>query len=249
MSVNTPVSAHFDKISPRYRAQFSECHTGANFHFRKRLRLACEIACNSTGSLLDCAAGTGEITLALLQSSNFQRATVVDIAPRMLAASRELLTTELATSNVALAGLEFCESDIFNFGAANEQYDLIVCLGLIAHSGRLDQLLPHLKSLLSPNGRVLLQSSLIDHLGNRIVRASRAKAILATQGYQLSYFSHDDIEHASRNAGLEIKQMCRYGVNFPFLERAWPWLNYHLETRLQTWASRHGAEAIYLLGA
>ena len=32
-------------------------------------------------------------------------------------------------------------------------------------------------------------------------------------------------------------------------DRFWPWANFQLETRLQKWASRHGADAIYLLGA
>jgi ubiquinone/menaquinone biosynthesis C-methylase UbiE len=65
--------------------------SGANFCFQKRLTLACELAGASVGRLLDCAAGTGEITCALLKSGRVSHATVVDISPVMLQGANELL--------------------------------------------------------------------------------------------------------------------------------------------------------------
>jgi ubiquinone/menaquinone biosynthesis C-methylase UbiE len=240
--MNDPVAAYFEKLPEVYRRQFAQGASGANFNFNRRLVLACELASASAGRLLDCAAGTGEIMCALLKSGRFSHATVVDIAPAMLQSAKQLVTSEIAD-----AELEFVRSDVFNFKPSDSSFDLILCLGLIAHVGRLDILLPHLKSMLASGGRILLQTTLTDHVGARIVRAVTAQRELAQRGYRISWFSQRDIADACRGAGLRIVEMRRHSLGIPFGDRLWPWANFQLETRLQKWSSRHGADAIYLL--
>ena len=243
MKGNDPVAAYFDKLPESHKRQFEERASGANFNFRQRLKLACELGGASSGRLLDCAAGTGEITCALLKSGRFNHATVVDVSPAMLQSARGLLTSQI--KNVEL---EFIESDVFTFKPTDSRVDAILCLGLIAHTGRLDILLPHLKSMLTPGGRIILQTTLTDHLGARIVRALTARSEVARRGYRLSWFSQRNISDACDRAGLRILETRRHSFGVPFGDRFWPWVNFQLETRLQKWARRHGADAIYLLG-
>jgi ubiquinone/menaquinone biosynthesis C-methylase UbiE len=193
--------------------------------------------------LLDCAAGSGEITCALLESGRFNHATVVDISPAMLQAAKELLTSDITKADV-----QFVQSDVFKFEPCDSGFDLILCLGLIAHTGRLDILLRHLKSMLSPAGRIILQTTLTDHLGTRIVRALTSRRELSQRGYRISWFSRQDIANTCRNAGLQILDVRRHSLGIPFGDRLSPWANFQLEKRLRKWASRHGADAIYLLG-
>ena len=240
--MNDPVAAYFDKHAETHKRQFVGSASGASFYFQTRLKLACELADASTGRLLDCAAGSGEITCALLESGRFPHATIVDISPAMLQSARELLTSQV--TNVEL---EFVHSDIFNFKPSDSNFDLILCLGLIAHVGRLDKLLAHLKSMLTPSGRIILQTTLTDHTGTRIVRALTTRRELAKRRYCISWFSQRDIIEACRRSKLAILDMRRHSLGVPFGDRFWPWATYQLETRLQKWASRHGADAIYLL--
>jgi ubiquinone/menaquinone biosynthesis C-methylase UbiE len=244
MKENDPVAAYFDKLSESHRRQFEERASGANFNFQQRLILTCELGDASSGRLLDCAAGTGEITCALLKSGRFNRATVVDVSPAMLQSAKDLLTSKIKD-----AELEFVQSDVFNFKPTDSRFDLILCLGLIAHTGRLDILLPHLKSMLTPNGRIILQTTLTDHLGTRIVRVLSSRSELARRGYRISWFTQRNISDAFDRSGLRILEARRHIVGVPFGDRFWPWANFQLETRLEKWASRHGADAIYLLGA
>ena len=237
-----PVAAYFDKHAETHKRQFVGSGSGASFYFQKRLTLACELAEGSAGRLLDCAAGSGEITCALLKSGRFPHATIVDISPAMLQSARELLTSQITN-----AELEFIKSDVFTFRPADSNFDLILCLGLIAHVGRLDTLLAHLKSMLTPSGRIILQTTLTDHAGTRIVRALTARRELAKRGYRISWFSQRDIIDACQAAGLRILDIRRHSLGIPFGDRVWPCANYQLETRLQRWSSRHGADAIYLL--
>jgi cyclopropane fatty-acyl-phospholipid synthase-like methyltransferase len=156
---------------------------------------------------------------------------------------------DLLTSKIKDAELEFVQSDVFNFKPTDSRFDLILCLGLIAHTGRLDILLPHLKSMLTPNGRIILQTTLTDHLGTRIVRVLSSRSELARRGYRISWFTQRNISDAFDRSGLRILEARRHIVGVPFGDRFWPWANFQLETRLEKWASRHGADAIYLLGA
>ena len=240
--MNDPVAAYFEKLPQLHKRQFAQRASGASFYFQKRLALACELAGASAGRLLDCAAGTGEITSALLKSGRFSHATVVDISPAMLQSAKELLSSQIPNTE-----LEFIRSDVFNFKPADSGFDLVLCLGLIAHVGRLDILLPHLKSMLAPGGRIILQTTLTDHVGTRIVRALTARHELAKRGYDISWYSQRDIADACHGAGLRIVEMRRHSLGIPFGDRFWRWANFQLETRLQKWGSRHGADAIYLL--
>jgi len=244
MKENDPVAAYFDKLPETHKRQFEERASGANFNFQQRLTLACELGGASSGRLLDCAAGTGEITCALLKSGRFNHATVVDVSPAMLKSAKELLTSQIKN-----AQLEFVQSDVFNFKPSDSHFDLILCLGLIAHTGRLDILLRHLRSMLMAGGRIILQTTLTDHLGTRIVRALTSGSELAQRGYRISWFSQRNISDACDRDGLRILETRRHSIGVPFGDRFWPWGNFQLETRLEKWASRDGADAIYLLGA
>ena len=244
MKENDPVAAYFDKLPETHKRQFEKCASGANFNFQQRLTLACQLCGASSGRLLDCAVGTGEITCALLKSGKFNHATVVDVSPAMLQNAKELLTSQIKN-----AELEFIQSDVFNFAPTDSTFDLILCLGLIAHTGRLEILLPHLKSMLTPHGRIILQTTLTDHFGTRIVHTFTSRNELARRGYRLSWFSQRNISDACAQAGLRILGTPRHGLGIPFGDRLWPWANFQLESRLGNWASRHGADAIYLLGA
>jgi ubiquinone/menaquinone biosynthesis C-methylase UbiE len=244
MKENDPVAAYFDKLPETHKRQFEECASGANFNFQQRLTLACELGGASSGRLLDCAAGTGEITCALLKSGKFNHATVIDVSPAMLQSAKDLLTSQI--KNVEL---EFVQSDVFNFKPSDSRFDLILCLGLIAHTGRLDILLPHLRSMLTSGGRIILQATLTDHLGTCIVRAFTSRSELARRGYRISWFCQRNISDACDRAGLRILETRRHSLGVPFGDRLWPWANSQLENRLEKWASRYGADAIYLLGA
>jgi len=106
-----------------------------------------------------------------------------------------------------------------------------------------------LKSMLPPGGRIILQTTLTDHLGTRMLRALTSRRELSKRGYRISWFSERDITVACRNAGLRILETRRTSLGIPFGDRLWPWANFQLERRLQKSASRHGADAIYLLAA
>src|SRR5438874_8258329 len=119
--MNDPVAAYFDKLAPIHKRQFVKSASGASFYFQTRLKLVCELAGASAGRLLDCAAGTGEITCALLKSRRFSHATLVDVSQPMLQSAKELLSAEITNTS-----LNFAHSDVFDFNPSGSGFDLIL---------------------------------------------------------------------------------------------------------------------------
>jgi 2-polyprenyl-3-methyl-5-hydroxy-6-metoxy-1,4-benzoquinol methylase len=243
----TAVENLFTESLVEYAELFRARKRGSNFAFRRRLALATEMSRASSGNLLDCACGTGEITASVLKSGRFDRAVVVDISQPMLDSARQRIRAETATMKPV--EIEFVCADVFEFAAqsASCRFDLILCLGLIAHTGRLTELLAGLKGRLAEEGAVLLQSTLLDHPGTGIVRAFTRERYYRQHGYRISYYRHQDIAEACDRAGLRITAFSRYLAGFPFGDRIWAWGNYQLEAALSPLARRYGAEAIYLL--
>jgi ubiquinone/menaquinone biosynthesis C-methylase UbiE len=241
------VQRFFTGTATDYSKLFLSKQSGSNFGFRERLILAVQMTAGISGRLLDCACGTGEITTAILGSGHFKDATIIDLSPKMLEMARKRIGVEL--KELKTSRLEFKSSDIFEFAMqpSIEKYDLILCLGLIAHTGRLDDLLARLKTLLAPNGSILLQSSLLDHPGTKIVRQLTRERYYRQHGYRISYFYHHDITRAAQNTGLKVVMLRRFAFGFPFGDRIWAKMNYYLEQKTRAWAKLRGAEAMYLL--
>ena len=234
----------FDEFADTYSDHFSSRPSGRTYSFRKRLRLACEMTAHVSGRMLDCATGTGEVTLALVRTGRFQHASVIDISPRMLAAAEKMILGRVGGIN-----LDFHNNDVFAYDlpADAPKYQLIVCLGLIAHTGRIEELLAHLKTMLANDGAILLQSSLDDHLGNRLVKALTARKYAERFGYSVRYFRHRDIVRAAEATGLQVADRRKFQVGIPFGDRIWARGNYAIETRFEPWAAHHGADALYVL--
>ena len=245
LELNSPVQEFFDAEACRYAEQFLPRKSGRAVVFQTRLALARELSRGCSGRLLDCATGTGEISAAIYASGQFRDATFVDISSEMLRQAQARL------SHCPGRNLHFEQADIFRYLmglAAGVKFDLIVCLGLIAHTGRLEELLRSARWHLADGGRFLLQTSIADHWGNCLWRLLLDRQATKNHGYTFSYYTQQQISEAIQRAQLAIFAVRRYAVGFPFLEKVAPWANYRFEVSFSNWASRKGAEAIYVLG-
>lgn len=230
-----------------YARLFEAAKSGKNFSFRERLAWAAAAGREKSGRLLDCAAGPGEITTAILAQGTFTQATVLDLSPKMLELASSRIKRSLPAAEAASA--EFVCNDVFGFARENShlKFDLILCLGLVAHTGRLPELLSLLRVLLARDGILLLQTTLLDHLGTRVERFFSAELYVRKHGYRIHYFRHRDILAACAEAGLQAVKCRRFTLGIPFGDKLWAGANYHLESMFRSWASVHGSEAMYSL--
>jgi 2-polyprenyl-3-methyl-5-hydroxy-6-metoxy-1,4-benzoquinol methylase len=238
-----PVKAHFEQLSDTYGENFAKHRSGTTYNFRERARLVLDLLGACSGNLLDCASGSGEITAAVLQTGQYSRATIIDISGKMLASAKQRVNESGFSGEVT-----FLEADVFRYRPISEEkYDVILCLGLIAHTGRLEELLRQLKAMLSPDGVILLQTTLYDHFGVKVVRWLTDRRYVQRHGYRISYFRGTDIAASCALAGLAIRQLKRYCFGLPFGDKIFPLGNYWVEILLGSMAKRMGSEGIYLL--
>lgn len=245
LELNSPIQDFFDAEASHYADHFLPRKSGKAVVFQTRLALARHLSRGRSGRLLDCATGTGEISEAIYASGQFGDATFVDVSSEMLRQAQARL------NHCSGRNLRFVQADIFRYLTdlpAGVKFDLIACLGLIAHTGRLEELLRSVRAHLTDGGRILLQTSFVDHWGNRLWRLLLERRAIRRHGYALSYYTRQQISDAVHRTQLTVFDVRRYGVGIPFLEKVAPWANYRFEVSFSSWASRKGVEAIYLLG-
>jgi len=237
------VKDHFQELAPEYVNNFSGASSGKNYEFSERMRIVKEEVSNENGLLLDCACGTGEITSAVLSTEYFSGAVVVDLSSNMLDVAVKNIEKSSCSGDIQLYNV-----DIFEYCPRGDvKFDVILCLGLIAHTGNLDDLLVHLKSMLSDNGKIILQTSLLDHWGVKVVKFVNSMNYFKKNKYELVYYDMNNIKRSIGRAGLNVLSVKRYCFGFPFGDKISRTVNYWLEFVMRKVSSRKGSEAIITL--
>jgi len=233
--------SYFDSVADSYGALYDpRTRTGTAKLFRIRLEAAAELARDKSGPLLECASGTGEVTEAVLRSSGIGSAVINDLSPAMLDRCRDRLARGVPAVSVA-----WHNEDVFELldELRGMEFGLVLCLGLLAHVGRAELLLESLRGVTAPGGAVLLQASVLEHPGvrlvDRVVRAWPSRFPHRVVQYRLG-----DLVRLADRSGFAVTRVRRYGVCLPFGDRWAGRLNYHIERSLARRLSRSGGEAV-----
>lgn len=242
---NEGVRAFFDAQAGRYGAFYDrETRSGAAHLFQLRAAIAADLARGGPpGPMLDLATGTGEITRRIALAAGARELDLNDFSEGMLQRCREVFAPDASRVSIG-----WSRRDAFALlaDAPGERYALILCLGLIAHTGRLDELLALSFRALRPSGSLLLQSSLADHPGAFLVGAYAASPLRRTR-HKHARFRLCDLRRAATEAGFEIIAERRFGVCLPFGDRLLGRLNHRIETRYAERMARSGGEIVLKL--
>lgn len=240
----TRVTEFFEEHSADYGDFFKEeTRTGASEMFRARMAIVAELLAGKQGALLDCATGTGEITQAVNASGRYGQLWANDVSAGMLRAAQVAIAPSVPEQQ-----LRFINSDIF----AIEQtpglipFDVILCLGLIAHVGRLGELFAMFGRLLNPGGTVAMQTTVSTQLGVRAARLVNERRVAMGQLHRIHFFSIEEIVAVAEAAGFRTVAVRRFGLCFPFGDKLLGKLNYELERRFARGATRHGGDAVLI---
>jgi 2-polyprenyl-3-methyl-5-hydroxy-6-metoxy-1,4-benzoquinol methylase len=236
--------AFFENLSGRYARVFdAETRSGAAVLFQLRRKLALELASGPEHRrLLDIATGTGEITYSIASNGDFDELHLNDISPGMLSKCRSLFDKENTSAIV------WTNQNAFDLLKTTEpnKFDVVLCLGLIAHTGQLAQLLPLIKACLRPGGTLVLQSSLADHFGVWLT-VCYARSPFRRVHYKVSAFSKGEILAVATACGFEVAEVQRYGLCLPFGDRLLKEINYGLEAAYAHKLKKTGGEALFKL--
>lgn len=240
-----PVTDFFTQQASNYSTHFDpNKYSGAAVLFQTRRRLVVDLLVGEKPSaLLDIAVGSGEITHATASSLEFDELRLNDISPKMLRLAQRVFNERLPAGNIA-----WSNDDAFDLltKAGPDKFDVILCLGLIAHTGRLSELLERIFVCLRPGGVLVLQSTLNDHLGAWVI-SLYARSPFRQVPYKVTAYSKHEILTAATTAGFDLAEMRRYGLSLPFGDRILGRLNYRFEKAYAEKLTKRGAEVLLKL--
>ena len=101
-------------------------------------------------SILDIGCGDGSLSLPMLKPSN--RLTLIDLSDAMIRKVKERIPENLA-SNVTLI------NDSFEAVDDNVKFDVVLCVGVIAHVPDVATLLKKIDTVLKPGGRLIVETT------------------------------------------------------------------------------------------
>jgi SAM-dependent methyltransferase len=192
--------------------------------------------------ILDIGCGDGSLSLPLLDAGN--RMTLVDISDSMIRKAAARVPPALA-ANVTFV------NDSFEAVGEAERFDVILCVGVIAHVPSVEALFAKIGRLLAPGGRLVVETTpnpfplgkllfpyyyLRNRLGARASDYAKNRLKLPAL-----------LEHA-RALGLEQLRAVRYSFPLPGMSH-WPQslkLRYTLFTLNNPVMSRLGSEHVLL---
>lgn len=158
-------------------------------------------------SVLDMPCGTGTISLPLLEKT--EKLTLIDISSNMLSMAEGNIPQNYKHKVIGI------NDDFFNLEIANNSYDLIICLGLLAHVNSPEQLLEKLSKILAPKGLLIIQNTDAAHFYSYLIRFYLIlKNIIFKQSYKLNKVKASLIKKKLTTNGLELIKSYRYNQSF-----------------------------------
>lgn len=158
-------------------------------------------------SVLDMPCGTGAISIPLL--SNAEKLTLLDISSNMLAIAEKNIPPEFNAKTILI------NQDIFETDLPAAGYDLIICMGLLAHIESPQKLLQKLASLLKPGGLLMLQNTDSSHCYSYLIRAYLGlKNLISRQPYALNKVPARFIDEFAQRNQLLLLRTYRYNQSF-----------------------------------
>lgn len=193
-------------------------------------------------SILDIGCGDGSLSLQYLDESNYL--TMVDISDNMLRRVSEQIPNALK-SNVRLV------NDSFEIIGDTEQFDVILCVGVIAHVPVVDDLLKKIVTLLKPNGYLIIETTPNPYPIGKLLfpyYCLRSSITGQSPGYNKNRLKVADLIDCLIESEFSLIQSIRYSFPLPGMSH-WPQslkLRYTLFTLNNSLMSKFGSEHIFL---
>lgn len=183
------------------------------YHVRVRIETVTEFLNGANfDRILDIGCGDGSISLPLLTKEN--RLTLLDMSEGMLARARLRIPASQSDH------VEIVKGDFMSARLDGDSYDLIVCVGVLAHIDPVKPFLEKLASLLKPGGKLIIEWTDGYHFVNRLFRPyHKLMNLFVMPKARLALRSSDEIVDRLTKLGFEVSGSYRYCSPLPVVRR------------------------------
>ncbi|MCI0561550.1 MAG: class I SAM-dependent methyltransferase [Nitrososphaera sp.] len=113
--------------------------------------------------ILDIGCGNGVISLPLLMRGQCQQLAMLDISDNMLALAKEMIKPDLRHK------VEFINENFMTFDFGPKRFDLVLCIGVLAHVDSPEEILKKIAEVLKPSGSLILEITDSYHPVGRVI--------------------------------------------------------------------------------
>ena len=166
--------------------------------------------------IIDIACGDASISLPLLTQEN--RLTLVDISSAMLAHARSRIPSAL-TANVDILNQDFMSANL-----RPQSYDLVMCLGLLAHVDNPAGIIAKITSLVKPGGTIIMESTDAANIMNDVtVYYHKVTHFWKRETYDLNLITTEEVVRMFAQHRVKLAKIFRYSLPlFPGINRIAP---------------------------
>jgi ubiquinone/menaquinone biosynthesis C-methylase UbiE len=158
-------------------------------------------------SVLDIPCGTGAMSIPFLNKT--EKLTLIDVSTNMLDFARKNIPEEYA------AKVELINRDFFEISLPEKSYDLVICLGILAHVNSPEELLKKISHLIKPGGMLIIQNTSSSHFYGYLIRLYLGlKNMISKQPYKLNKVSARFVESSLAHHQLKLRRCFRYNQSF-----------------------------------
>ncbi len=156
-------------------------------------------------SVLDIGCGDGSISLPLLPRCS--KLTLLDLSANMLNLARQRIPSN------RLNDVELMSGDFIGANCEPQSFDLILCIGVLAHVDSPASVIEKVARLARPGAWVILEFTDSFHFwGVPVVLYQRALALLRPEPYKLNRLKKSQVLGLCSDNGLGVSEVYRYGL-------------------------------------
>lgn len=163
-------------------------------------------------AILDIGCGDGSLSIPLLSAAN--RLTLLDLSSGMLSMARSRVP-ETLRDRVELVNEDFIVAEL-----PEREYDLILCVGVLAHVDNPLEVVNKIARLIKPGGSVIAENADAGHLLSRLWRfRSKIQNLTGDREYYLNHLSHEVVVELFRRYGFTLAGTYRYAIGLPGIQK------------------------------
>ncbi len=157
--------------------------------------------------IIDIGCGNGELTRDYISDNSV---TFLDFSEEMISLAKSSLPDDKKSN------ADFIISDILNYNT-EKTFDIVICIGVIAHIENIDSLINKLKNLTSPGGIIVIQYSAAEKFITFLNRIKKSVFFRRYQNqYRVNVTSSADIRKILAVEQLDIIKKIPYVPVSPF---------------------------------
>lgn len=163
-------------------------------------------------SILDIGCGDGSLSVPLLTSRN--RLTLLDLSSAMLSIASSRISAE-CQRNVYAVNNDFLAANL-----PQQSYDLILCVGVLAHVDDVARAIAKIARLAKPSATVIVELTDCRHALSRFWQVySNLRGLFVPERYVLNNLTCESVYREFARRGFDLAGAYRYSIPLPGMRR------------------------------